>query len=158
WAADGEDPVADLGAVGVAELHGRQGLRCVDLDDGDVGLGIGADDLGEMPVVEGVIGVAVELDVDLVGFVDDVIVGNDVTARVDDEARAEGFALGVAGAVIATLAAEEAVEEVLHIARRLLIVIAAVWVGNLRAAAVASGRVGLLGQGDGVDVYDGRAD
>jgi hypothetical protein len=45
-AADGEDPVADLGAVGVAELDGGQRLGRVDLDDGDVGLGVDADDLG----------------------------------------------------------------------------------------------------------------
>ncbi len=64
-------------------------------------------------------GVGGELDVDLVGFVDDVIVGDDVAARVDDEAGAEGAALGavtVVVAVTAALAAEEAIEEVLHVA------------------------------------------
>ena len=44
-AADGEHPVADLGAVGVAELDGGQGLLGVDLDDGDVGVLIDADDV-----------------------------------------------------------------------------------------------------------------
>ena len=40
----------------------------------------------------GAVGVGGELDVDLVGFIDDVIVGDDVAARVDDEAGAEGLA------------------------------------------------------------------
>ena len=43
--ADGEDPVADLRAVGVAELDGGQGLGRVDLDDGDIGVGVDADDV-----------------------------------------------------------------------------------------------------------------
>ncbi len=42
-AADGEDPVADLCAVGVAELDGGERLLGVDLDDGDVGVLIDAD-------------------------------------------------------------------------------------------------------------------
>ena len=67
-----------------------------------------------------VVGIGGELDVDLVGLVDDVVVGDDVAARVDDKAGAQGLALAAAvGAVIsarAALAAEEAVEEVLHVA------------------------------------------
>jgi hypothetical protein len=51
-----------------------------------------------------------------------VVVGDDVAARVDDEAGAEGLALAAAwsvaiiAAALAALAAEEAVEEVLHVA------------------------------------------
>ena len=45
-AADGEHPVADLRAVGVAQLDGGQRFLGVDLDDGDVGVLVDADDLG----------------------------------------------------------------------------------------------------------------
>ncbi len=167
-AADGEHPVADLGAVGVAELDGGERLGRVDLDDGDVGLGIDADDLGGTAFVVGVVGIGGELDVDLVGFVDDVVVGDDVAAGVDDEAGAEGLALA-AGVVVtlvaalAALAAEEAVEEVLHVAGG-LVVAAVGGVGLelqralLRAAAAGARVGGLLGQGLGVDVDDGGAD
>jgi hypothetical protein len=48
-AADGEDPVADLRAVGVAELDGGEGLFGVDLDDGDVGVFIDADYVAGRP-------------------------------------------------------------------------------------------------------------
>ncbi len=119
-AADGEHPVADLGAVGVAELDRGQRLRRVDLDDGDVGLGVDADDVGGTAVLGVAVGIGGELDVDLVGLVDDVVVGDDVAARIDDEAGAEGLALAAALvaviAALAALAAEEAVEEVLHVA------------------------------------------
>ena len=95
-AADGEHPVADLRAVGVAELDGGQGLCGVDLDDGDVGVCVDADDRGGTAVIGCVVGIGGELDVDLVGLVDDVVVGDDVAARIDDEAGAEGLALAAA--------------------------------------------------------------
>ena len=52
-AADGEHPVADLCAVGVAELDGGQRLLGVDLDDGDVGVLVDADDRGGTTLVAG---------------------------------------------------------------------------------------------------------
>ena len=53
----------------------------LDLEDGDVGLGVAADDLGLEP------GVVVQDDRDLVGVLDDVVVGDDVAVVVDEEAR-----------------------------------------------------------------------
>src|ERR1700727_2337406 len=44
--SDGEDPIAYLCAGRVAELDGGQRLLGVDLDDGDVGVGIDADYCG----------------------------------------------------------------------------------------------------------------
>ncbi len=91
----------------------------VDLDDGDVGIFVHADDVGETAVVAVVFRVGRELDVDVVGFVDDVVVGDDVAAGIDDEAGAEGAAFCAVTAVVsvtAALTAEEAVEEVLHVA------------------------------------------
>ena len=165
-AADGENPVADLGAVGVAEFNGREGLFGVDLDDGDVGVFIDADDGGGTAWIGGIVGVAGKLDVDLVGFVDDVIVGDDVAVGVDDEAGAESAALAAVATVVVTLAAaltaEEAVEEVLHVAGGLgLVVVVSTTVAlRLMRGAATPARLdgGLLGQLFGVDVDDRGAD
>jgi len=112
------------------------------------------------------IGVRGKLDPDFVGLVDDVVVGNDVAARVDNEAGAQ--CLANAGALVvvaptATLAAEEAVEEVLHVAL-VASVSAVIAIGRLRrnraalqAAASARGG-GLLGHRFRIDIHDGRAD
>ncbi len=73
--------------------------------------------MGRASVIGAAFGIGGELDVDVVGFVDDVIVGDDVAARVDDEAGAESLVLAAAWSVavigvLATLAAKEAVEAV----------------------------------------------
>ncbi len=90
-AADGFNPVADLGLVGVAELDGGQRGIGVDLDDGEVGGLVGADHARRTSEVLSV-GIGGELDVDLVGLLDHVIVGDDVALGVDDEAGAERLA------------------------------------------------------------------
>jgi len=98
-------PVADLCAIGVAELDAGEFLG-VDLDDGDVRVLIGTDHCGWTAIVA-TVGVGRELDEYLVGFIDDVIVGDDVAAWVDDEAGAEGAALCThdAVAIFVTLSA-----------------------------------------------------
>ena len=86
---------ADLEVVGVAELERLQVEPVgIDLEQGDVGERVEADDLGRDLVAVG------ELDVDLLGLVDrrrrrsprrvgdDVGVGDDLAVVVDDEARA----------------------------------------------------------------------
>ena len=157
WTADGEHPIANLGAVGVAHLDGRQARGGIDLDNGDVSFGVDADNVGRAAVVGRIVAVGGELHVDLVGFVDDVVVGDDVAAGVHDEAGAERLVLvGGVGAVIAahsTLAAEEAIEEVLHVAGSLVVrIIVVSAVGRSLAATGSSAGGGLFGQGDGVDV------
>ena len=78
-------------------------------------------------MIGGIIRIGRELDKNLVGLVDDVIVGDDVAAGIDDEAGAERFTNTAAirsAAVIRSLparAAEEAVEEVLEVVRTLLL-------------------------------------
>ena len=77
-----------LHLVGVAEPGHRQVVDVVDLEHGQVGLGVAADEVGGhfLAVVEhhrrlelaGVVG----------GLGDDVVVGDDVAAAVDDDARA----------------------------------------------------------------------
>ena len=139
-AADGEHPVADLRAVGVAELDGGEGFFGVDFNDGHVGVFVDADDsCGAAEVASAAFGVGGKLDENSVGFIDDVVVGDDVAARVNDEAGAESAALAAAhlrvvvATVGVTLVAEEAAEEVLHV---LLVfgVLAAPGRGRLRRA------------------------
>ena len=78
--------------------EGREILR-IDLDDGDVRGRVGADDGGvELLVV-------VRRHRDLGGAGDDVVVGDDVTVRTDDDARAAALrlaGLGLAEAVTVT--------------------------------------------------------
>src|SRR5215472_13816317 len=166
-AADGFDVVAHLRHVAVAQLDGGQGGIGVDLDDGEVGGLVDADDARRAAEVLGV-GVGGELDVDLVGLVDDVVVGDDVALGVDDETGAEGLADLVIAviALVGDLAAEEAVEEVLEagvlVLIVLVVVVAAVGVLLIRLVAVveaaAAGAVSrLLGQRLSVDIDDCRA-
>ena len=79
--ADREHPFADARRVAVAERRGGEAGR-VDLDHGDVGVRIAADDLGlELAPVE-------QAHAHFARAVDDVVVREDVSVRRDDEARA----------------------------------------------------------------------
>jgi hypothetical protein len=62
--ADRDDPLADLQAVGVSELHRRQIRRALHLDERDVGLRVAADDL-RLVLLAGR-----QADEDLVGVLD----------------------------------------------------------------------------------------
>ena len=72
--ADGEHHVADAQRVGGAEGDRRQVLG-VDAQHREVGLGIVADHLGEQLLA------VVQRDLDLVGGLDHVVVGEHVAAR-----------------------------------------------------------------------------
>ena len=113
--ADGEDPLAQAELVAVAHRDGGKVLG-VDLDDGDVRGRVGADDGGvELLVV-------VRGHRDLGGAGDDVVVGDDVAVRPDDDAGAAALGLpglGLAEAV-AVAEAEEVLERVDAAAGRLL--------------------------------------
>ena len=100
-----------------------------------------------------------ELDEDVVGLIDDVVVGDDVAARIDDEAGAEGLTLAELGRLTAVApTAEEAVEEVLHVvvvaAAAVIVAIRLIGVGQVATAAT----FGSLGDVVGVDVDDGGTD
>src|SRR6185436_4798689 len=102
-AADGDDAGAHEDVVGVGELQRVQlGLRRVDLDHGDVGRGVGPDDLRAGLLAVG------ERDGDRVRAVDDVLVRGDVAVAVDHEAGALGLRL-LAGAVAAAARPAEVV-------------------------------------------------
>ena len=82
--------MADLERVGVAEPQLAEAVaveaRRRDLHDGDVGLVVAADDLARVGLAVG------ELEVDLVGVLDDVVVGDNVAlVEVDEEAGAEAL-------------------------------------------------------------------
>jgi hypothetical protein len=83
----------------IAVAPGGSGQRLVglDLQQRDVGLGVAPDDLGLQ------IGVVVQNDGDLVGVGDDVIVGYDITRRIDDKAGAERRALAWLSLLTASL-------------------------------------------------------
>src|SRR6266705_5980961 len=97
----------------------------VDLDDGQVGVGVYADNLGV--ILRGGPG---ESDLDTVGFLDYVIVGEDVSIRIDDHAGAKRVAPAAlrrsAPGVATEGTAEEPVEEIVHRVIRIAVVI----VGN----------------------------
>src|SRR5919199_236606 len=102
----------------------------VHLDDGDVGLLVGADDRAAQLLAR------LELDHDARHALDDVVVGEDDPLRVDDEAAPDP-ARGAAGA-----AAQHVEERVVAVVVVLAVV---VLFGDLR-------------RGDGVDVDDRRLD
>ncbi len=84
--AHGQDRVADAQGIGIAPLDGRQLVLRIDLQHRDVVLGVGADQRrGQLLAV-------VELDGDLLRVVDDMVVGDDVPVRRNDEAGAERLA------------------------------------------------------------------
>jgi hypothetical protein len=116
--ADGHHRLADADLVGIGEVDRLQGPRRLDAQHRHVDLAVAADQLGGQP------GAVIEDDGDLVGAVDDVVVGDDDAGGIDHKARAErGLAAlrllllavgagraGTAGRVLAA-AAEEFLEQ-----------------------------------------------
>src|SRR3989454_2134433 len=100
---DGEDPIADLGTVGVAELRGAErGLAVIEPEHGEVGLLVHAEDLR-------LVLTAVERDhLDVGRALNDVGVGEGDPLRVHDDAGAEAPLRDALGQL-----AEEAAEELL---------------------------------------------
>ena len=84
--ADGDHVLADAHRVAVAE-HQLGQAGGVDLEQREVGLRVGADDLGVELAVVG------EADLHLFGVVDHVVVGDDVAVVLQDEARAQRHAV-----------------------------------------------------------------
>ena len=95
--ADREDEIADLDRVGIAELEHRELLVALDLEHRQIRAGIAQHDLGfEFPPIR-------ERDLHFRHALDDVMVGDDEAARIDDHARAERLG----GARVLALRAEE---------------------------------------------------
>ena len=80
--ADRAHPLAHPQRRRIADRRDRQARLAVDLDQRDVGVGIGADDArAQRPAVR-------QLDDDPLGALDDMVVGEDAAVGVDDEAAA----------------------------------------------------------------------
>ena len=99
--ADREHDVADLHVVERAERDRGQVLA-VGLEHREVGLGIGAAHVAVQPAAVG------EHELDVVGALDDVIVGEHVAFAADDHARAEARR---AARFVVLQAREEAAQE-----------------------------------------------
>ena len=107
--ADRHHAVADAHLVAVAELHRLQRLVALDLEHGNVHLGILTDDLRLQLAPVG------EDHHDVVGVADDVIVGDDDAARIDHEARTQRRRLvGARRAVVEAVVLEELLEHVVE--------------------------------------------
>ena len=94
--ADRVDGVADLEAVGVAELERRQ-VVAVDVEQREVARRVDADDLGRQ-----LLPVGADLGRDLARALDDVRVGDDQAVGGDDEPGAGALPLADAAEMYAT--------------------------------------------------------
>src|SRR5207302_1590581 len=88
---DCDDPLADLEPVRIAHPYRRQPGR-IDLDQGEIGAPVGADDASLEFALVG------QANGDLISGIDDVRVGENVAVGTDDEARPERAALEIARA------------------------------------------------------------
>src|SRR5208283_3444237 len=80
--ADSQHPIANLHAIGVAEFGGGQGVIHLNLNDGEIGFLIHADDFG---VVAGGTGrFILQLHANAIGLFDHVTVRHDVALGVDN--------------------------------------------------------------------------
>ena len=86
--ADRDHPVADLELVGVAKLRGGQVLGVGEFDDREIALGVGLDRGGLELATVG------EFHRDLIGPLDDMVVGDHHARGVDDHTRAHAGTAG----------------------------------------------------------------
>lgn len=121
--ADDHHPIADPDLSRVAEGDGLERLLRFDLQEGEVGFRIHADKLRLQFRSIG------EVDLDIVGILNDVVVGDYVAGRIDDEARTERVDRA-RPAALAALSPEKLVEELLmrrsfrHLRHRRIVVVA----------------------------------
>jgi hypothetical protein len=139
--ADRHDRLADLHLARVSELDGGQRLVALDLEHGEIGLLVTAQQLGRQ------LAAVVQGHGDRVGLTGDVVVGHDDAGRIDDEAGADRLRLGLRPLLAATLLSE-ALGELAH---ELLELLLARLVRHLSLVVVRSARL----HGDG-DVHDRR--
>ncbi len=81
--ADGEDDIPDEHQVAIGEC-GMGEVVGIDFEDGDIGLWVTSDDFGFV-FLAGVF----EGDLDFVGSIHDVVIGEDIAIGGDDDAGAE---------------------------------------------------------------------
>src|SRR5262249_53100510 len=126
--ADRDNPVTDANLGVVGEVDVGELVGAVDLEHGEVGLGVGADQLGiELPAVIG-------HDREGLAAVDDVVVGDEVAVLGDEEAGAlrngARLLLAVAAAhvelaaIAVAIIAAEVLEELLERIRQVVLIAA----------------------------------
>ncbi len=91
--ADGHNPLANLETVRITELEKRQLFVCIDLEQGQIGFCITADELGLYRLALAVL--AVKRHTDDISTVNNVVVGYNVSVRRNDKAGTKGFLLGL---------------------------------------------------------------
>jgi hypothetical protein len=79
--ADRHHPLADLQGVRVTKIRGSETGLGIDFNHGDIGFLVAADNFGLVLLIVG------ELDDDLGGVLDDVIIGKNRTIAIDDKTR-----------------------------------------------------------------------
>src|SRR6185369_505187 len=84
--ADGNSPLPDFKLVRITENRYRK-IGRIDLDNGDVGFLVRADNLGVIHLVIG------ELDLNALGIAHDMAIGYDVAVLADQKTRAEASVL-----------------------------------------------------------------
>ena len=142
------DPVADAQALVVAELDAGQRRLAFDLEQRHVGRRICADHLGGEAAPVG------QLDGDLLAGIHHMVVGDDITGLVDDEARP-----GAEGAVRLGLGPQarpaELIEQVAELLRDLAVGVVAVGGGGLAGDGHHRGADALhqIGEGKGRAVF-----
>src|SRR5208337_4592852 len=148
--ADGEHPVTDLHAVGVAEFGSGQRTIHIDLDHGQVSLLVHADYFG---IVAGRSRIFIlQLDTNAIGFLHHVAVGDDVALGIHDHARTEGALADVTR--VRALAAKELVKEILERGVFIAVTLILVWIRVGTDAGPAAVRI--LYGGLGIDVDHAR--
>ena len=103
--ANGQHPIANLDGIRIPQFCRRQVLAGVNLDDRQVRPDIGADKFRV------ILGLVVQDHLDLVGLIDDVVVGQDVAGPVEDETAPE--TLRLTRGIVPAASAEE-IEEIIE--------------------------------------------
>ena len=107
-AANGQHPVAHLHAIGIAQFRRRQIPTGVNLYNRQIRVLIDAHNLRRI-----FLGFVIQLHLNLGGLIHHVIVGQNISALVHDDARAQAaFRLG--RRILPALSLEKAVKEILH--------------------------------------------
>src|ERR1022692_1226176 len=152
WTADRQHPVANLHAVGVAQFRRRERMIDLNLDHGQVGLLIHAD---QLRIVAGRSRIFIlQLPPNAICLFDDVTVGDDVALGIHNDAGtkrplADGARVR---ASLTALTTEELVKEIL----KLVVVLAALILVRVRTDVRIAPFMRALNRRLGIDIYYAR--
>jgi hypothetical protein len=147
-AADRQHPIANLHAIGIAQLGGRQWMIDIHLDHGQIGFLIGPDHLGIMLHARSIV---FKAHANAVRFLDYVPIRKNVAFGIDDHSGTERTFTNrsIAGSgSLPSRASEEVIEEIVHTA--------AIFVVAATAVISAAASVHILDRRFRIDVDDAR--